>query len=388
MLSAVTPLLAFPAISSNFGAFGWAAIALGQSFGAAAAVLIELGWGLTGSQRIARASEKNRRKLLAASLATKLVVVPVAVPVAVIAAILAPEFSTEAALACIGSALVGLSSIWFFIGAGSPGKILVTDSIPRLVFVTSAALWMNAGGPLVSFGLALILSSLIALALALRTAGVRPRDFSIVRGRRLWLFLRAQMTALSGRAVSALYIALPVALVGIVAPSVLPVFAAAERLQRLGLSVLQAVPNSLQGWVGGARTAELRLRRAGQALGLNVVLGLISGVGFVLIAPVMSEWIFAGTATLPIEICLVSGLVIFLVCVSRATGGIVLVALKKVGIISVSAFAGAVVGVPAILLLAATFGAIGALLGEVIAEGTVLAVQSSAVVRGIGRGRR
>lgn len=388
MLSAVTPLLAFPAISSNFGASGWAAIALGQSFGAAAAVLIELGWGLTGSQRVARAAEVNRRRILAASVATKLVVLPVSIPAALLAAFFAPEFAIEAALACVGSAFVGLTSIWFFIGVGRPAKILLTDAVPKLTFVALAAIWMNLGGPLAAFGIALIFSAVTALILALVTTRIRVRDFPIGRSGRVRFLLRAQMTALSGRAVSALYIALPVALVGIVAPSALPVFASAERLQRLGLSVLQAAPNALQGWVGGEPNVELRVRRAGRALSLNIALGVISGVGFAITAPVASELIFAGVSTIPPGLAWISGGVIFLVCVSRATGGIVLVALRRVGTVSFSALVGAIVGVPAILVLASVSGAAGALIGEAMAEASVLTVQISALRKGLGRRRR
>ena len=53
MIGAVTPLLAIPAISQQFGAPGWASIAVGQSVGAAASVAVELGWGLTGPQAVA-----------------------------------------------------------------------------------------------------------------------------------------------------------------------------------------------------------------------------------------------------------------------------------------------------------------------------------------------
>ena len=52
-LSAVTPLIAIPAITSTAGARGWEAYALGLSIGSAACVIIELGWPLTGPQRVA-----------------------------------------------------------------------------------------------------------------------------------------------------------------------------------------------------------------------------------------------------------------------------------------------------------------------------------------------
>ena len=45
LIGAVTPLLAIPAISQQFGAPGWASIAVGQSVGAAASVAVDSAGG-------------------------------------------------------------------------------------------------------------------------------------------------------------------------------------------------------------------------------------------------------------------------------------------------------------------------------------------------------
>jgi hypothetical protein len=66
---------------------------------------------------------------------------------------------------------------------------------------------------------------------------------------------------------------------------------------------------------------------------------------------------------------------------SRATGGLALVALQRVDAIALSATVGAIVGVPAILLGAWGLGALGAVLGEIAAESSVLVVQLHALRR-------
>ena len=78
LLNAVSPLLALPAITAHFGGSAWAAIAVGQSLGGTAGVIVELGWGLSGSQRVARMSPRNRANAFGVSLVAKAIVgVPV-----------------------------------------------------------------------------------------------------------------------------------------------------------------------------------------------------------------------------------------------------------------------------------------------------------------------
>lgn len=381
MLGALSPLIALPAVTAHFGAHAWAAVAIGQSIGGAAAVIVELGWALNGPQRVARATAGNRRQMLAAALATKLVVyLPMAALAVTISVLLAPAHQFESALVAAGTAGVGLSSAWFFVGSGSPGRIMMTDSLPRIIAVAAAALGIGLGGPLWIYGLAIAIPSALSPVLAVRVTGVSRHDFRIVSGGRLLWAIKAQAVALSGRAVSALYIALPITLVGIASPQSVAVFAGAERLQRMALTVLQAVPNYLQGWVGGGKSIEERLDRAIKSILYNGVLGIIAGTGFALLAPTVAHFVFSGVVALPYSLSALSGLLIFIVCVSRATGNITLVALRKINIISLSALTGAAVGVPAILVFSSLFGPHGALVGELLAEGTVLAIQLIAVV--------
>ncbi|MGG7464752.1 hypothetical protein [Plantibacter sp. YIM 135347] len=319
--------------------------------------------------------------MLAAALATKLVVyLPMAALAVTISILLAPAHQFESALVAAGTAGVGLSSAWFFVGSGSPGRIMMTDSLPRIIAVAAAALGIGLGGPLWIYGLAIAIPSALSPVLAVRVTGVSRHDFRIVSGGRLLWAIKAQAVALSGRAVSALYIALPITLVGIASPQSVAVFAGAERLQRMALTVLQAVPNYLQGWVGGGKSIEERLDRAIKSILYNGVLGIIAGTGFALLAPTFAHFVFSGVVALPYSLSALSGLLIFIVCVSRATGNITLVALRKINIISLSALTGAAVGVPAILVFSSLFGPHGALVGELLAEGTVLAIQLIAVV--------
>ncbi|MBX0300979.1 hypothetical protein K2F54_13460 [Cryobacterium sp. 1639] len=382
MLGAISPLIALPAITANFGAVAWGAIAIGQSIGMACAVVVELGWSLNGPQRVARSSPKNRNQTLAAALLTKaLIFMPMALIAFVAAYMLAPTFKIEAAVVAMGSAAVGMSSTWYFIGTRRPGWILTIESLPKLVAVGLAALAMSLGAPLYSYALAVLAPSLLAPWLTVLATRLRLSDFRRYRPSRVLRVIQFQSLALSARAVSAVYIALPITLVGIAAPAAVPVFAAAERLQRMALTLLQSIPNFMQGWVGSANSASARLDRARKAIVINAAFGVVSGLVFALAAPRVAHIVFSGVIEIPLELSSLSGVLIFIVCTSRATGNIALVALNKVRVIMISAMAGALVGVPAIFLLSARYGPEGALIGELIAEGTVLVIQLVVTLR-------
>lgn len=385
-LGALAPFLALPAITAHFRASGWAAVAAGQSWGMALSIVVELGWALVGPQRVARLPLPQARRVLVVASRTKwLVVLPIAAIAAVVAAMTAPASPTIAALSAVGSAATGLTCVWYFIGRNRPLAILLTDTAPRVAAVVASAFLIDIGFGLWCYPvIGLLLPSLASPPLGVIMAGASSstvRAFGRRAGgpRRLVAVIWGQRAAVSGRGISAVYIGLPVALVGWFAPAAVAVFAAAERLMRMGLNLLSAIPNSMQAWVGAGTDLRMRIARARRAMVINAALGAVAGAVFVTLAPPVSRLVFSGVATIPTSVAVVNAGVCFLVCTSRATGGIGLVVLHRIRIIAISAAAGAVVGVPAIILLGRAYGAIGGVTGELLAESVVLIVQLAGI---------
>lgn len=391
-LSAITPLIAIPAVTATAGAGGWEAYALGLSIGSAACTFVELGWPLTGPQRVAAEIAGDRWATLVSSLRTRLLALAVLAPLTVaVAVLLAGSTGTEqvptAALMALASATGGLSGNWYFIGVGRPLRILTSDTLPRVILVTAASLAVMAGAPLemipAGYLIAVTVSPIGSLALA-RHERVSAARFSLADDLRT---IRRQFAALGGRSIAALYIALPVTLVGIFAPAALATFAAAERLMRMTLTLLLAVPNVLQNWLGSARTPAERRHRVIRSIVLNGAVGLVSGVAFTVLTPWVSPVLFSGTVQVGWQLAALAGVVITLVCVSRATGPLALVRYERVPAIAISAAVAAVVGLPAICLLAAAAGAAGAMVGEILAESAAIGVQVGALVPAMRRDR-
>jgi hypothetical protein len=383
-LTSLVPLLALPGVTSVAGASGWAAVAVGQSVGAAGAVVTELGWGLTGTVRVGRQSEAAARRLLAWSLATKSVAVLAVMPVAAAAAaLLAPAHRPEAAAIAGVGALSSVNAVWFYIGRGDPGRLLLLDALPRTLCGVGSAVLLLHGAPLWIFVLGVGVPALTAPVLAVRAVGLRRTDCVGMTSRRLLQVIAMQRTALAGRAVSSVYIALPVTLVAAVAPTaVVASFAAADRLQRMILTGLQALPNTVQHWVGSSPDLTTRLTRARRACVVTVLLGAGVGAGLVVLAPTVSRWLFSDTASVTRPEAVFCAGIITVVSGSRITGGVILVVLRRVRSITVSASVGACVGVVAVPVGAATHGVAGALAGTLLAELAVLGVQLDAARRG------
>lgn len=385
LLSAVSPLIALPAITRGFGAEGWAAVAIGQSFGAAVAVLLELGWGLTGPQRVARQATRNRRQTYVLALLTKgLLAIPAVAAAMVAGAWAAPAAKDAAAWSAAAAAIAGMSSAWFFIGIGRPGQLFASETVLRVSAAIAGAVAIDLGAPLLVYPVSLLAAAGAAsIAGLLLVGGHRVAWRPLLRPGRLRLACRAQSVALGGRLISSLYIALPTAIVGVAAPQALALFAAVERLQRMGLTVAQAVPNAMQGWVGAAAGAE-RLRRIRIAIAANAAFGVFAGIAAGIGLPLASHLLFSGVVSVPPVLAWSSGLLVATVCTSRAVGLLGLVGLRRVGAIASSAAVGAAVGVTAIWTLSRALGAVGGLLGEVLAELAVLIYQGAVLARAYG----
>lgn len=381
--AAVASLLALPAMTRNFGATAWAAIAIGLSVGTAASVLVELGWGLDGPARISRASIRTRRALYALSLTTKLVAVPlVAAASAITAAWLAADFKIESALTAVYAASLGLTSAWYFVGEGRPGALIITDSVPKLVFALLAAIVLSSGAPLIAYPALLLVGQVIATALA--SSFILHNKFSLLFAFswvRVFRAIASQFTALRGRVASALYLALPVAILGVVAPSAVAVFAASDRLQRMALTFLQIAPNAMLSWVASEKDFGLRLKKTKITIFINSFFGALAGALWVMMMSVVAEYVFASKIIIPAEIIWLSAYVIWVTCTSRAVGGVGLITFRAVKNVSDSAGVGAATGLVLVATLGSQWGATGAFLALAITETIVLAWQVRSLIK-------
>ncbi|MCF6508454.1 hypothetical protein E9549_13705 [Blastococcus sp. MG754426] len=284
--------------------------------------------------------------------------------------------------AAASAAAAGLSPAWFFTGTAQPARIIYTESIPRMVAAVAASIVLLLGAPLWSYGALMLVGTTAAPIAGWWIAGRSNVDVRLGLGL-VWVSMKRQALALSGRVASTFYLSLPTVVLAAVVPSVVPAFAAADRLQRMGLTVLASVPASLQNWVGTSANERVRAGRLRKAVLANAAMGLVAGGAFAILAPTVSSLLFSNQVAIEYSTSSLCAGVIALTCVSRVTGGLGLVSVGRIGWLSASAFVGAVVGPALVAFFGVSYGVDGAILGLILAETSVLAVQVAALRNGL-----
>jgi hypothetical protein len=181
--------------------------------------------------------------------------------------------------------------------------------------------------------------------------------------------LYGTLTALFGSA----YLTLPVVVLSYSAPGAVVAFALADRLARIARLVISPMTQTLQGWVAGARDAAVRRSRDRRGLITAMLWGLLVASVYASLAYVVGLILSAGTA-----------ITLLMTAVSQTTGTIGLVLSGRRRWLAGSAFVGAAISLPMLLVLPPVFGSSGGALAIVLGEAGVLVVQGL----GLAAGRR
>jgi O-antigen/teichoic acid export membrane protein len=176
------------------------------------------------------------------------------------------------------------------------------------------------------------------------------------------------------------YWTLPLVFVSALAPEATPVYALADRLLRLALTALSPLSQVAQGWVPAGPPGELgrRIRRALSAIALA---GAAAGSGLAILGPWVGLLLSGFAVRLPWSVTVPLGLALGACLVTTTVGLACLVPLGRQAFLLYSAVAGAVVNLVMQFALVPRFGATGAACAVAAAEGGVLLVQLTALLR-------
>ena len=368
-LSLITPFLFLPILARVAGAEAWVAIAVSQSIGAFFALFISFGYNTVGPALVALAPAHERSVLLATSIRVRLAIfVPSAVAAAVLAALIAPESNrVEAVVMAIATTLAGLSSSWFMIGLGRASLIALYEIVPRIVATLAAVPFLIVLGQVIWYPAFLVVASIVSVAAySLRTVGPRGLvDRTTGEFARTWQHNRAAVTT---EVASGAYNSLAVTFVSLVATAAQTAsYVSADKLYKIGQYSVSALGNALQGWV--VEDARLHFkRRARRSLLLHFVLGLAGLVGFIALGPWLSALLFGDVVAIDLATAAGFGLSTLFISLGTSLGRITLVGLGARREYMISVLLAAVVGIPAVLVLAGQFGAAGGAWGLAIGE--------------------
>lgn len=379
-VSAIVPLLVLPAINSIVGREGWVALSLGYAVGAAAAIGCALAWPMLGPHRVANADEYGRQAAYFESLVTRtLSFVCCGAAAGIVAGLLAGvDHRWLAVSMAVALTSWGLTPSWYFVGTGHTSLVARYETIPRIL-ASAASI------PLVSwthqpffYPLLVLATSLVTTAAASHYLLPGPmRGYSMPDG--ATARLRQHLSLTGAALIGAGYTSLVLPLARIPHPGVqaLSDVAASIRIRNMAQMGTAAVTTGLQGWVTPPSARERRARRR-KALVLTTGIGVISAIGLFVALPVASRWLFSDVASISWSLSAATSAA----CVPYAVGSTlsfhVLAPEGRTREISRSRIVGSLVGVPAIVVATATWGACGAMIATALAECLVVAWQIGA----------
>lgn len=362
---AIASLAAIPAMVEAAGGSGWGAIALGQSIGAIAAVVLAYGWGLSGPAKIALASSSERRAEYIDSIKVKSVLIlPVCLASAGAAGYLESSHRSLAIAGAAQAATIGLTGNWYFVGVARPYLMLILETVPRAMGTVVAIVAMKHGASAV-IGLGCIVGGMAAGFACVTTyvLSSTPRgslEPDRAPRRRLVRVLASQRHGVTSHLLSTVYLAVPIVFVATFAPASQPVFALADKIQRQLTSALAPGVTVLQGWVPRASTGAT-IRRSNAAIGASLLSGLVLAALIVAGAPHLMGWLSAGqiAMTWPLIVLMTACIVVGFVeaVLSRA----VLASFDRLNAVATATLVSTLIGLPAVALGAKLYGAIGAL---------------------------
>jgi hypothetical protein len=258
--------------------------------------------------------------------------------------------------------------------------IVFYEILPRIVATALAAIVLLAWGQVIWYPLLLIAAAVASVAwYLLRTVGLK----SLLESRpgEIRSVLAFNRSAMATELVGGAYNSLAVTFVSLTASAPQAAsYVSGDKLYRIGQYSTSALGNALQGWVVEDARAKFA-ERARRALFLHAVLGIFGFAAFALIGPWLSGALFGQAVAMDEATAIGLGVATLGISMGTALGRIILIGLDARREFLTCVIIGATVGVPAILILAANFGAAGGAWGLALGEFASVTAQLVYAVR-------
>lgn len=367
ILASITPFIVIPSITHRLGSAGWAALAIGQSVGAFATMIVRFGWAVTGPSEIAPLDRTERVSRYRTSVVCQaLAALPTLPLAALFAYLVAPRaFAGASAMTAIAFGLWGFSPTWFFVGIGRPSLIAVFETIPRLAAASSCVVWLERAPSDLAYPICFGVAAIIAFGSAAVLVGGRP-PWKGIAG--VTEHFRLNALIMGSQIVASSFNTLSVPLLAIVGPAAVPAFAGVERFRALLWSASNSVASAVQGWIFEIHDSALRLHRKRIALMLTSLAGCIAGFALTVALPYADRWIFSNAVRIPVGLAVTTGLSVAVVAVAMSLIFHYLAPDGRGRSVLFSACLGAVAGLPLILILGHLWGAQGGATGVLVSE--------------------
>lgn len=276
VLSMVGPFFVLPVIARSTNTAEWVGLGVGQSIGMLAAVIVSIGWPLSGPSRMATAGGPIQQLVVYSdSVRTRGAMCLMTLPVVTLAAILtAPQGAANITITvALSFTATGLAPTWAFVGMGRPWLGLLIDTLPRATISAAAAIAILNGIAVTVYPYGILLSVLLSVFWMSSYMRVSARRVDASR-RRTWAreptlrCLRRQVPAALGSAMSGVYTVGAVGIASIVLETNdMAELTSADRLMRMMQLGSVIAVNTLTNVVVRAELGTTLRRRAMFAVG-------------------------------------------------------------------------------------------------------------------------
>lgn len=374
---ALASLAAIPAMVRADGPDAWGAIAFGQAIGAISSIVVGYGWAVSGPSRIARADASARLREFADSLRVKLaLLLPVATVAATAAGLASRHNAVFAAAGALSATAVALSSGWYFAGLMKPYTLIMLETVPRVTGTAIGITLMTHGYSAIA-GLvcttAGMLTGLAAVTAWVYRSSSRSGAVNLPKVG-LGSLLKARRDGVLSIVGAPVFFAAPLAIVSLVAPQSLPVFALADKARQLVSSGLGPLVTFLQGWVPRGN-GQAVLRRGRSAMVFTTAAGLVLCLISVPLGPILMHWMGAGKVAVPAGAVILTALNIAIDLLNSVLAYSVIAALGGLRIVSRATVVSLALMVPTVYLGTQHFGVIGALAGTLFGLVTRVSIE-------------
>jgi polysaccharide transporter, PST family len=288
------PLLTLPYLARVLGPDGWGLLTFFQSFAACVTVVIEFGFGLSGSRDVARSrhSPSELSEVVSGVFGAQALIAAVVLVAACLLAFWIAPLGAHPALA--GAALLwavaeGCCPFWYFVGIEKMSVIATLEIATKILATGGVFLYVRAPGDgarvlLLQAG-ASALSWAVARHLISRRHAIAPMSAALVRRS-----LKAGWPMFVIRGTESLYTVGNAFLLGMLAPAAaVGFFAGPEKISRALFGLFNPVRDVLYPRISSlslsAPQKAVRLARAGTVA--TIVAGLLIGAGVFLTAPLL-----------------------------------------------------------------------------------------------------
>lgn len=360
-------------VSEGVGVYGQVAIA--QSAGSIAAIIITYGWAVAGPPAIARADRVERVNIYVQSLSARAWLFVVVCFLAGAVSLFTGQLSSLVILAFVNAASAAMSPNWYYVGAGEAKSLIIYDTLPRVGASAIGAIlgfwWTSPGIVLFLQLVGSVLAPVIASRRILRHYSRRGNEYSLIYLRQT---LVQHRTAAATSGVAALYVSLPIPLLGLTNIGAVPAFAAAQRVERLGLALSKPATEVMQSWVPDTDKGS-HLQRVESAIRVGMWVGIGSSFLVILASGPLIAYASGNRIVVSMMSRILVGLTVGFIAWSQIIGLVCLASMGKLSAVLKSTIYGALVGVTGLMVFSLPLGSAGAWLALLLSEATVVSYQ-------------